>query len=59
MFQLLRSLGILLLISLLQTSVWAQGTGSVTGTVSDETGGVLPGVAVEMKPAARDSRSKR
>src|SRR6186713_1275012 len=52
MFQLLRSLGILLLISLLQTSVWAQGTGSVTGTVSDETGGVLPGVAVEMKPAA-------
>jgi outer membrane receptor protein involved in Fe transport len=52
MFQLLRSLGILLLISLLQTSVWAQGTGSVIGTVSDETGGVLPGVAVELKPAA-------
>ena len=52
MFQLLRPLGILLLISLLQTSVWAQGTGSVTGTVSDETGGVLPGVAVELKPAA-------
>jgi len=52
MFQLLRPLGILLLISLLQTSVWAQGTGFVTGTVCDETGGVLPGVAVELKPAA-------
>ena len=54
MFQLLRLLWILPLISLLQTSAWAQGTGSVTGTVSDETGGVLPGVAVELKPA--DSR---
>ena len=29
----------------------AQGTGSVTGTVSDETGGVLPGVTVELLPA--------
>ena len=54
MFQLLRLLWILPLISLLQTSAWAQGTGSVTGIVSDETGGVLPGVAVELKPA--DSR---
>jgi hypothetical protein len=30
---------------------WAQGTGIVTGTVSDETGGVLPGLSVELRPA--------
>jgi hypothetical protein len=29
----------------------AQGTGTVRGTVSDETGGVLPGVTVELRPA--------
>jgi hypothetical protein len=29
----------------------AQGTGMVTGTVADETGGVLPGVAVELRAA--------
>jgi hypothetical protein len=33
------------------SSAWAQGTGSVTGTVSDETGGVLPGVTVELLPS--------
>jgi hypothetical protein len=29
-------------------------TGSVTGTVADETGGVLPGVTVDLKPANGD-----
>src|SRR5687767_898168 len=29
----------------------AQGTGTVTGTASDETGGVLPGVSVELRHA--------
>jgi hypothetical protein len=29
----------------------AQGNGVVTGTVADETGGVLPGVSVELRPA--------
>lgn len=29
----------------------AQGTGTVTGTVADETGGVLPGVSVTLRPA--------
>src|SRR5690349_10787413 len=32
------------------SSAWAQ-TGSVTGTVTDETGGVLPGVTVDLKPS--------
>ena len=35
----------------LHSSAWAQGTGSVTGTVSDETGGVLPGVTVALLPS--------
>ena len=39
--------GCLLLAS---SAAWAQ-TGSVTGTVADETGGVLPGVTVDLKPA--------
>ena len=30
---------------------WAQATGSVTGTVVDETGGVLPGVTVQLLPS--------
>src|SRR5918994_4919553 len=30
---------------------WAQTTGSVTGIVSDDTGGVLPGVTVTLTPA--------
>ena len=50
MFGLLRLLGILALLSLLQTSAWAQATGSVTGTITDETGGVLPGVTIELEP---------
>ena len=29
-------------------SAWAQAVGTVTGTVSDETGGVLPGVSVSL-----------
>ena len=35
----------------LHSSAWAQGTGSVTGIVSDETGGVLPGVTVDLLPS--------
>src|SRR5262245_45362761 len=54
MSKLLRSLWILSWLSLVQTSAGAQGTGSVTGTVRDETGGVLPGLAIELKSA--DSR---
>jgi hypothetical protein len=32
-------------------AAWAQGTGSVSGAVSDETGGVLPGVTVTLERA--------
>ena len=32
----------------------AQGTGIVTGTAADETGGVLPGLTVELRPAGAD-----
>ena len=32
-------------------TAWAQGNGVVTGTVADETGGVLPGVNVTLRPA--------
>jgi hypothetical protein len=32
-------------------SVWAQETGIVTGTASDETGGVLPGASVNLRPS--------
>jgi TonB dependent receptor/Carboxypeptidase regulatory-like domain/TonB-dependent Receptor Plug Domain len=39
------------LICLSYTHAWAQSGGSVTGTVSDETGGVLPGVSVELLPS--------
>src|SRR5918994_1380329 len=37
----------------LDTVAWAQGTGTVTGTVSDETGGVLPGVTVDLTLAGQ------
>jgi len=35
----------------LPTLVWAQGSGSISGTIRDETGGVLPGVTIELAPA--------
>ena len=37
------------------SSAWAQ-TGNVIGTVADETGGVLPGVTVDLKPSNGDGR---
>src|SRR5690349_458388 len=50
MSRLLR-LWIFSLILLVPASAWAQGTGSVTGTITDETGGVLPGVTIELEAA--------
>ena len=45
----IRSLFLVALSSLfLQVPLWAQGTGSIVGTVADETGGVLPGVTVHV-----------
>lgn len=42
----------LLLVAAVSTAS-AQETGTVTGTVADETGGVLPGVSVTLVPGAR------
>src|SRR5688500_13654288 len=41
----------LLLLLLAAAPAAAQGTGAVTGTVADETGGVLPGVTVDLTTA--------
>ena len=38
------------LICLSPAIAWAQGTGTVTGVVADETGGVLPGVSIQLQP---------
>jgi hypothetical protein len=43
---------ILVLLLFVPTLAFAQGTGSVTGKVTDDTGGVLPGVSVELRTAA-------
>jgi hypothetical protein len=39
---------LILVISLASTIVWAQTGGSVAGQITDETGGALPGVTVEL-----------
>jgi hypothetical protein len=53
MLTIARSLCLALLILLSYQDAWAQGTGVVTGRVSDETGGVLPGVTVELTPSGQ------
>ncbi len=54
----LKSVGswcLVILLSLSYQDAWAQSTGAVTGTVSDETGGVLPGVTVQLLPSGAQS----
>ena len=46
-----RSVCLAALLSLSYQDAWAQASGSVAGTVSDETGGVLPGVTVQLLPS--------
>src|SRR5688500_14301416 len=46
-----RGLLTLLLMLAVVTTAAAQGTGVVTGTITDETGGVLPGVSITLTPA--------
>ena len=41
-----RLLVVMLLMVLAATGVWAQGTAQINGTVTDQTGAVLPGVEV-------------
>jgi hypothetical protein len=42
---------VILMLAVAPVAAWAQGTGTVSGVVSDETGGVLPGVTVTLAPA--------
>src|SRR5688572_4124798 len=51
----MRLLVILIAVTLAPVSTWAQSTGVVTGTVTDETGGVLPGASVNLVPAGAQS----
>ncbi len=49
------SLALWLSVLLAVSPVSAQGTGSVTGTVTDDTGGVLPGTSVDVRPDGAES----
>ena len=51
----MRLLVILIASTLAPVSTWAQSTGVVTGTVTDETGGALPGASVNLVPAGAQS----
>jgi hypothetical protein len=51
----LRLVTVLVAALLVPAAGWAQDTGVVTGTVSDETGGVLPGVSVDLRPVGAES----
>jgi hypothetical protein len=47
----IRTATVVLLLLLAQIPAWAQNTGSIAGTVEDDTGGVLPGVTVSVTVA--------
>jgi hypothetical protein len=51
MLRLVRIVCFAAIFSLSYQAAWAQAAGSVTGTVADETGGILPGVTVQLLPA--------
>jgi hypothetical protein len=55
MNQILRSIAVLVVLFLVPAAVLAQSGGIVTGTVSDETGGVLPGASVELRVIGTDT----
>jgi hypothetical protein len=38
------------MVCLVPSATWAQGTGIVTGTMTDQTGAVLPGASIEIHP---------
>jgi hypothetical protein len=50
MHNFLRAIAVVLVSICVPAAAWAQGSGGITGTVSDETGGVLPGVTVDVGP---------
>ncbi len=46
-------------VSFFGAPVWAQTGGTVTGSVADETGGVLPGVSVSLMREGADAGGDR
>src|SRR5687767_4282208 len=51
MIRISSAMAAVVLMLLAQTPAWAQNTGSIAGTVEDDTGGVLPGVTVSLTVA--------
>ena len=51
MIRISSAMAAVVLMLLVQTPAWAQNTGSIAGTVEDDTGGVLPGVTVSVTVA--------
>ena len=51
-------IAVVLCVLFVNVPAWAQATGSVTGTVSDDTGGILPGVSVTLTPAGVQAPSE-
>ncbi len=49
------TIAFLLVVLPVHAPAWAQALGSVGGTVADETGGVLPGASVDLRPAGAQS----
>src|SRR5688572_31206475 len=58
MVRVLVRIAFILCVLLVSVPAWAQATGSVTGTVSDETGGILPGVSVTLTPAGSQTQTE-
>jgi len=58
MVSVLVRIAFILCVSFASAPAWAQATGSVTGTVSDETGGILPGVSVTLTPAGSQTQTE-
>ena len=54
MVRIVRFAGVALLALLVHANAWAQGGGTITGRIADETGGVLPGVTVDLHSGATE-----
>lgn len=54
MVRIVRLACLVLMASLVHADAWAQGGGTITGRIADETGGVLPGVTVDLHSGATE-----